>query len=210
MEKITLAHLKQLPYLVTKQTTMIKTIKEWLQELPSPWKEAALEQADKEDLLKEVSSMSEALEWFVDWHETKEGVNAWGELNEHYADLESQVPPKYPQHLLKKDTGGDLDYVKMVRQENETLRKQLEELQEELQSLKEQAGKIPHKYPLGYIDRDEFKIIAQTYNEDGDPIYFGCYPNNVWKVYKEDEITPCEQSPSRDFPTPPIIWPQEE
>ncbi len=66
---------------------MGKTIKEWLSELPEPYKTEAIEGAERlsPDLLGvEVDSLSEAIFSMFDWTDSKQGANYWERLYSHY------------------------------------------------------------------------------------------------------------------------------
>lgn len=62
---------------------MSKTIKEWLSELDSPYREQALENMDKDIPYtgdRKVESIKGALSGAFMWHETPEGYNYWRHL----------------------------------------------------------------------------------------------------------------------------------
>ena len=77
----------------------MKTIREWLQELPDGYRERALVQADAETLDIYESDMSDALYSFKTWAETEEGYEFWGEVRQHYA-ISTALPP-----LTEKESG---------------------------------------------------------------------------------------------------------
>ena len=70
----------------------MKTIREWLQELPDGYRERALVQADAEALDAPNADMSEALYGFKTWADTEEGFEFWSEVRQHYA-IGTALPP---------------------------------------------------------------------------------------------------------------------
>ena len=56
-----------------------KTVKEWIQELPEPYRTEALENCN--DPNKEVQSLSSALFYAFRWSETKQGACYWREIH---------------------------------------------------------------------------------------------------------------------------------
>lgn len=81
-----------------------KSIYNWLQELPSGYREAALKNASSDAVnlsrikKTEVSFMSEAIGNAFDWVNSSEGIGLWGNLREFYewkegyGTMEVQLP----------------------------------------------------------------------------------------------------------------------
>lgn len=55
-----------------------KTIKEWLEELPEPYRTQALKNTKKLDYV--TGSLERALNCAFDWDSSKEGYNYWGRI----------------------------------------------------------------------------------------------------------------------------------
>lgn len=61
---------------------MKKTIKEWLEDLPEPYRTQALNNTDEDLLEITEETQSEALNTAFWWSETKEGHDYWSQLSE--------------------------------------------------------------------------------------------------------------------------------
>lgn len=78
---------------------MEKTIKEWLETLPEPYRTEALENADKRDLKYPQPSLAEAISASSVWVDTTQGHDYWediciraeaGEFNKNSLDKDSE------------------------------------------------------------------------------------------------------------------------
>ena len=59
---------------------MKKTIKEWLETLPEPYRSEALSNSDSEQLIKEIESVSLAIRGAFIWKDSKEGQGYWEQV----------------------------------------------------------------------------------------------------------------------------------
>lgn len=60
----------------------MKTIREWFEELPEPYRTDALD--NMEDAEKSVKSMSDAIDYSFVWSRTEQGHDYWSSLRETY------------------------------------------------------------------------------------------------------------------------------
>ena len=92
-----------------------KTIKEWLERLPEPWRSKALKQLPKDRADFLVSHMSSAvLRFVVNWRETEEGSDYWYDLftNISAQERDGSFDRNHPgEDLAKKEEDGDDDVV---------------------------------------------------------------------------------------------------
>ena len=94
----------------------MKTIKEWLEELPEPYRSQALENAEKEKSLEGLEpSLGQALLAGFRWSNTNQGHAYWGELRAELVQKESQSEDEmkllvigHAQH--GKDTAAEMLY----------------------------------------------------------------------------------------------------
>ena len=63
----------------------MKTIKQWLQTLPLPYREQSLKNLNKKEGSKKVKSLGSALLWAFDWEMSEQGLSYWIEA-EHKAN----------------------------------------------------------------------------------------------------------------------------
>ena len=71
----------------------MKTIKEWLEELPEPYKTQALTNMKNFALYAgeyEVTSLDKAIEWAFYWGQTPEGLSYWDDLHQASLKIQSQ------------------------------------------------------------------------------------------------------------------------
>lgn len=72
---------------------MNRTIKEWIETLPNPYREQALKK-DNTFHNQEVNSLSVALETAFIWADTEEGGDYWGDLVEELILKEKNLKDK--------------------------------------------------------------------------------------------------------------------
>jgi hypothetical protein len=72
----------------------MKTIKEYLEELPEPWRSQALENYDPKfhPHTKTTSSLESAISWAFDWSESPEGHEYWSTAHDSIIDGKPLVP----------------------------------------------------------------------------------------------------------------------
>lgn len=63
---------------------MSKTIKQWLEELPSPYREQALKAVSPAKANLPCTRMSYAIVYGFEWNQTPQGDHYWGELFDKY------------------------------------------------------------------------------------------------------------------------------
>lgn len=87
-----------------------KTILEWLQELPSGYKERAISQYDP-NFRTDVppKNIKDALLFFSDWSDTKEGGAFWHQVFDHY--FYNEEPPELPDEPKPKTKETILDWL---------------------------------------------------------------------------------------------------
>jgi len=82
----------------------MKTIREWLEMLPEPYKSAAIKNAEEDDedrLDCYVDTLSEAITQGFIWEMTLEGQDYWSEL--HYRNrLEEAITPKSKEQQIEE------------------------------------------------------------------------------------------------------------
>ena len=80
---------------------MNKTIEQWLQELPEPFREQAMSNMGPNEAEKEVEYISVALGRGFYWHDTDEGWDYWNSLHHHYSCIEME-------HFIAKQDSSPL------------------------------------------------------------------------------------------------------
>lgn len=64
----------------------MKTIREWLEELPEPYRTQAIENTEDELLLERVESLKKAVKCAFIWNKSPQGHEYWSELHETLND----------------------------------------------------------------------------------------------------------------------------
>lgn len=86
----------------------MKTVKEWLDELPEPYRTQALEQTDNGDLNKTEPTMNHTLGGMFVWSESHEGAEYWRQLTEVYMKHENALQKDLD--LLTRKQQGTIDF----------------------------------------------------------------------------------------------------
>jgi hypothetical protein len=126
----------------------VKTIKEWLYDLPEPWRTKAINQLPVETTDKEVVSMADAIMCFCGWRVTEEGNDYWYDV---WSNIRAQEHEKAKEPVLKEgNTDEDLiDYwVAKDKHEKEKLF-----TGKELRSVREITGEMKREYIDGLIKK---------------------------------------------------------
>jgi len=82
-----------------------KTVGEWLEELPEPYRTAAISQAVLKK--KTASSIRESIGVFTQWDETKEGSDFWYAVYNHFCEP-NDLPP-YPEEYKKEKLKAEIE-----------------------------------------------------------------------------------------------------
>lgn len=86
----------------------MKTVKEWLEELPEPYRTQALEQTDNSHLKKTEDTMYSTLLGIFAWSDSREGAEYWRQLSEVYMKHENALQEDLD--LLTRKQQGAIDF----------------------------------------------------------------------------------------------------
>jgi hypothetical protein len=246
--------------------SMEKPILYWLDQLPEPYRTAAIELLDQDCI---ADNLLNAIDRLKMWSSSAEGHDFWADVKS--AIFHERPLPRYP-YNVKTARVGDLvecegkalyvisvedeylvthmndycyDECTLISRKTTTppyvdrpdeitlpsgkkinsltdedvqgaplgilarqiadLTKRVEELETERIEVLKPEGLF--KYPLGYIDEDEWKIVGRCYDMiEGQRKYLLANAHGEWVFCPENEIEPCDQSPNRDFDVPGIEW----
>ena len=64
----------------------MKTIREWLEELPEPYRTQAIDNTSESDLMIEEESLADAVIGAFSWNESPEGEIYWGDFHDTLKD----------------------------------------------------------------------------------------------------------------------------
>lgn len=82
---------------------MSKTIREWLEQLPEPYRSQAIWQTSEYELSLESDSLEESLFNMFPWRDAKEGYDywngAWNRARDGEFDRPAEQPPAFPDEL---------------------------------------------------------------------------------------------------------------
>jgi hypothetical protein len=82
---------------------MRKTIREWLEQLPEPYRSQAIWQTSEERLLKVVCAMAEAIQCMFIWMDSLQGDAQWYDVYQRAIagefDRPAEQPPAFPDEL---------------------------------------------------------------------------------------------------------------
>lgn len=86
----------------------MKTIEEWLKELPEPYRSAAIRNCEEEYKRDTSSSLGQAITLAFNWHDSPEGDTFWGEVCKDFIHNDHPLPPLYKYDTAgRKQVGGD-------------------------------------------------------------------------------------------------------
>jgi hypothetical protein len=125
-----------------------KTIKEWLERLPEPWRTKAINQLPVTTADEVVVSMTDALICFCDWRVTEEGNDYWYDV---WSNISAQESEKAKEPVLKEDSTDEdlIDYwVVKDKYEKEKLF-----TGKGLRSVREITGEMKREYIEGLIKK---------------------------------------------------------
>lgn len=86
----------------------MKTVKEWLDELPEPYRTQALEQTSNSRLKETEGSMYSTLSGIFVWSESHEGADYWSQLTDVYRKHENALQEDLD--LLTRKQQGAIDF----------------------------------------------------------------------------------------------------
>jgi len=86
----------------------MKTVEQWLNELPEPYRTQALEQTDNSHLKKTERTMYDTLMGIFPWCDSHEGAEYWRQLSEVYKKHESALQEDLD--LLIRKQQGAIDF----------------------------------------------------------------------------------------------------
>lgn len=64
-------------FLISNSKTMVKTIRQWFEEFPEPYRKQALENTDKEELDENINDAKMALAGGFNWNSSPQGFSYW-------------------------------------------------------------------------------------------------------------------------------------
>lgn len=81
----------------------MKTIEEWLEELPDGYRQLALNNCRKSSLQKKVESIEMSIDRGFVWEDSFEGWDFWDKVYSHYVDSTKTTLPKLPELPIKNN-----------------------------------------------------------------------------------------------------------
>ena len=106
---------------------MRKTIREWLEQLPEPYRSRAIGQIDTWFGMPcgSIHNVADAISWFADWNKTKEGAAYWTNLCQRAEDGEFDRPAEQPTAFPDELSVARAQVVKLAA-ENADLRERVQ------------------------------------------------------------------------------------